>query len=195
MHVDIDRTMRLEAVMKLLRLLLATSVLVAMSHSSLAQSNSGGLQPGPEHERLEFLIGSWNIEYVDKPSPAGAGGKVTGTTTCEWFEGRFQVICRSDLRTAGGSVKQLEVFSYSAGEGGYYRYFIGSGGQAAVSKGMVSGKTWNWGPFEVKDDGKVMRISATVTELSPDSWTSKINLAIDGSAPTMVSEVRAIRIK
>ena len=56
-----------------------------------AQGPSAQPQPGPEHGRLGYLIGTWKIEGEQKASPSDPGGKITGTTACEWYDGRFYV--------------------------------------------------------------------------------------------------------
>jgi hypothetical protein len=185
----------LEIVMVLSRVLLAAAVVTGITHGARAQGPPPP-QPGPEHKRLEFLVGRWKLNVVEKASPLDpSGGKITGTTDCEWFDGRFQVICRSELTTGGQAVKHLEVFAYNANERGYTRYFISSEGYAAVSPGKVSGKTWSWGPIVNTVDGKAMNINATITEVSPDSLTSTITVATDGGAAQILSEGTLTRLK
>src|SRR5262245_49191390 len=71
----------------------ALSLAVAVSASAQAPQAP---KPGPEHERLGYFVGKWTSEGEMKPSPFGPGGKTTGTDRCEWFEGKFAVICHSD---------------------------------------------------------------------------------------------------
>ena len=70
-------------------------------------------KPGPEHKRLEYFVGKWTSEGEMKASPMGPAGKMSSTDTCEWFEGRFAVICRSDGKSPMGPMKSVGILSYS----------------------------------------------------------------------------------
>src|ERR687894_2577906 len=71
-------------------------------------------KPGPEHKRLGFFVGTWKGEGEMKPGPMGPGGKMTSTDTCEWFEGRFAVVCRYEGKGPMGPSKGLGILGYSA---------------------------------------------------------------------------------
>ena len=68
-----------------------------------------------------------------------------------------------------------------------------SEGQGALTHGKVNGKTWAW-PAAFKADGKSFRVDGRVTEVSADSWTTKVVLTVDGGTPTTVSEGTATRV-
>jgi hypothetical protein len=99
--------------MRVLKLLAACA---AMSFASPATAAAQAPQPGPEHARLGYFVGKWNVEGEVKPGPMGPGGKLTSSDTCEWFEGRFSVICRSDGSSPAGPTKSLGILGYSAEE-------------------------------------------------------------------------------
>jgi len=176
------------------RVLLIAGVLALVPQVAIAQSGAESPKPGPEHKRLEFFVGKWKWEGVAKPSQFGPGGKTTGTTNCEWFEGRFQVICRSELMGPSGNGKELEILAYSPAEAGYTRYNITSDGQGALAHGKLSGKTWQW-HGESKTAGKSMRFDFPWTETSPDSYTAKLVVTSNGAAPVTVIEGTGTRIK
>jgi hypothetical protein len=183
---------RIEAVMTIKSLLVVGGLSVLVAGPAWAQTPAAQPRPGPEHERLGFLIGKWKLEGEAKP-PSGPDEKISGTVACEWFDGRFHVICRSDLPEA---MKQLEIFGYSPKDGAYARYFINSNGQDGLdTNGKVTGKTWDWSGGEFKEDGKTIHPRAVVTEVSPDSWISKGSVSIDGGPPAPTYELRATRIK
>ena len=52
-------------------------------------------KPSAEHQKLAYFVGTWTSTGEMKPSPFGPGGKMTSTETCEWFDGGFAVVCRS----------------------------------------------------------------------------------------------------
>src|SRR4030042_1315810 len=62
-------------------------------------------KPGPQHARMAYFAGSWQCEGEARDSPMGAGGKLTGADTCEWFAGGFQLICRGDATGPRGPAK------------------------------------------------------------------------------------------
>lgn len=173
-------------------LLVVGGLLVLVARPVWAQTPAAQPRPGPEHERLGYLIGQWKLEGEGKP-PSGPGEKISGTVSCEWFEGRFHMICRMDF--ASPATKQMEIFGYSPKDGAYSRYFINSdGSDGLITNGKVTGKTWDWSG-EFKADGKTIHPRFVVTEVSPDSWISKGSVSIDGGPPTPTYELRATRIK
>jgi hypothetical protein len=170
--------------------LLFFALITLLGRPILAQSSSGQPKPGPQHARLGYLIGSWKIEGEDKSS---RGGKMAGTTTCEWYEDRFFVICRSDFSSP--AIKQLEIFGYDPDVAAYTRYFIASGGSGGLeTNGKVNGKTWEW-TTRIKKNGKSIEARGIVTEVSPDSWTSNETVSIDGGPAKPTYETKATRIK
>jgi Protein of unknown function (DUF1579) len=92
-------------------------------------------KPGPEHQRLKFFVGRWQVEGEV------ASGKFKATSTCEWFEGHFHVVCRSDATTPEGNSKTLEVLTYDTSSGAYTHYNIGSLRESSLfSTGKLEGK-------------------------------------------------------
>src|SRR5262245_8886364 len=73
-------------------------------------------KPGPEHQRLAYMVGKWTGEGEMKASPMGPGGKITSVDTCEWFDGHFSVICHSEGKSPSGPMKSVGILSYSPEE-------------------------------------------------------------------------------
>ena len=61
-----------------------------------------------------------------KPGPMGPGGKMTSTDNCEWFEGHYSVVCRSEAKTPMGANKSIGILGYNTEEKVYTYY---GGGQ------------------------------------------------------------------
>ena len=99
-------------------------------------------KPGPEHARLGYFVGKWNGEGEMKPGPMGPGGKMKSTDTCEWFEGRFSVICRYEGTTPMGPTKSLGILGYSTEEKVYTYYGVDNTNMtmASVPKGTRAGR-------------------------------------------------------
>lgn len=103
-------------------------------------------KPGPEHERLGYFVGKWTSEGEMKPGPMGPGGKMTSTDTCEWFDGRFAVVCRSEGKTPMGPSKSVGILGYSAEEKVYTYYGIDNSNMTmtTVPRGTGQGDTWTY---------------------------------------------------
>ena len=134
-------------------------------------------KPGPEHQRLGYFVGRWKAEGQVKPSPMGPGGKVTATDDCEWFEGRFSVICRSEGQGPGGPMKSIGILGYSAEDKAYTYYGADNTGMtmSTVPKGTVSGKTWTY-TDESTMGGQKMKSRVTIVEDSPTAYTFRMEI-------------------
>src|SRR2546426_10561000 len=67
-----------------------------------AQTPAAAPGPGPEHQKLAYFLGRWRETVDMKPGPMGPGGKMTATSTCEWFSGGFYLVCRPQGRGPTG---------------------------------------------------------------------------------------------
>jgi hypothetical protein len=148
-------------------------------------------KPGPEHERLGYFVGKWTSEGEVKPGPMGPGGKLTSSDTCEWYEGRFSVICRSEGKTPMGPSKSMGILGYSPEEKVYTYYGIDNSSMtmASVPRGTVQGDTWTY-TDESMMGGKKVKSRVTIKELSPTTYTFTMELqGADGKwAPMMESK-------
>ncbi len=128
-------------------------------------------KPGPEHKRLAYFVGTWKGEGEMKPGPMGPGGKITGTDTCEWFEGGFAVVCRSEGKTPMGPSKSLGIMSYSPEEKVYTYYGVDNTNMTmtSVPKGTVKGDTWTYHD-ESMMGGQKVKMRVTIKEQSPTAY-------------------------
>jgi hypothetical protein len=149
-------------------------------------------KPGPEHAKLGYFVGKWTSEGQMKPGPMGPGGKITGADTCEWFEGRFSVVCRSEGKSPMGPMKSLGIMSYNPEEKVYLYYGTDNTGMtmANAAKGTVQGDTWTY-TDESMMGGQKMKSRVTIKELSPTSYTFTMDMqGPDGKwVPMMESKV------
>jgi hypothetical protein len=129
-------------------------------------------KPGPEHARLGYFVGKWTGEGEMKPGPMGPGGKMTSSDTCEWFEGRFSVICRSEGTSPMGPTKSIGILGYSPEEKVYTYYGVDNTNMtmASVPRGTVRGDTWTY-TDEATMGGQKVRSRVTIKEVSPTSYT------------------------
>jgi hypothetical protein len=155
--------------------IVAVGIASAVSVIAASQSERRP-QPTAEHQRLGYFVGQWKTT-----NPAGSH-------TCEWFDGRFQVICRSE----NGTQKELVILGYSPQARGYTRYNIGSAGENAFATGTLDGKTWRW-QGETRG-GATPKIDFSWTETTQDSYTWKVTQTSDGKS-TVLGEGTMTRVK
>jgi hypothetical protein len=119
-----------------------------------------------------------------KPSPYGPGGKFTFMETCDWFAGKFALVCNSDSEMLGAPIKGISIMSHDPGEKTYVYFETNSMGENNFSRGTVDGDTWTW-TGENKMNGKTIHSRFTLKRVSADSTTYKFELA-SGSDPLAV---------
>jgi hypothetical protein len=141
--------------------------------------------PGPEHKRLAAFAGQWNFEGEAKESPLGPAGKLSGSDTCEWFAGGFQLVCRSKGSGPRGPMTGMAVMSYDPARKAYTYYAMSSLGDNIFVRGQVQGKVWTW-TDEATMEGKKVKFVATITEDSPTSNSFKLEVSVDGGPMTVV---------
>ncbi|HYT05759.1 MAG TPA: DUF1579 family protein [Gemmatimonadales bacterium] len=152
-------------------------------------------KPGPEHQKLDYFAGRWHEVAEVKPGPMGPGGKMAGTSTCEWFAGGFYLVCRSDGSGPAGEMRGLGIMGYSTERTHYTYYGIdnsGMGGDPAY--GELRGDTWDW-HGESLMGGKTVKGHYVIKQVSPDSYTWKWEISMGGGPWTVVAEGTDTRVK
>jgi hypothetical protein len=134
-------------------------------------------KPGPEHAKLAYFVGKWTAEGEVKPGPMGPGGKFTSTDNCEWFEGRYSVICHSEGTMPTGPSKSIGILGYSPEEKVYTYYGVDNSAMtmASVPKGTITGDTWTYFD-EGTMGGKKYKSRVVIKELSPTSYSFKLDM-------------------
>jgi hypothetical protein len=132
-------------------------------------------QPGPEHARLAYFVGKWKAEGEVKPGPMGPGGKITTTDDCQWFEGKFSVICRSEGTSPNGPMRSIGILGYSSEEKVYTYYGTDNTSMTmtSVPKGTLQGDTWTY-TDESTMGGQKVKSRVTIKELSPKSYSFRM---------------------
>lgn len=173
---------------------IALFLFFGMPAMAAAQAPSGPPKPGPEHEKLAYFAGKWTSEGEMKPSAFGPGGKFTFTETCEWFAGKFALICTSEGTVTGMTIKGTSVMSYDMGENSYVYFETNSMGENAYSRGTVTGDTWTW-TGESKMHGTPVHSRFTLKQLSPDSCSYKFEMASGSDPMAVIMEGKQTRVK
>ena len=152
-----------------------TSFVVGAAFSVVAGQSAIVAQapkPTAEHQRLGYYVGKWTTEGELKPGPMGPGGKITMTDNCEWFEGRFAVVCHSEGKMPTGPNKGIGIISYSTEEKVYTYYGVDTSGMTmtAAARGTVQGDTWTY-TDESMMGGQKIKSRIVIKELSPSAYT------------------------
>jgi hypothetical protein len=158
-----------------LQALAASAVISVAGPQLVAAQAPEAPKPSPEHERLAYFVGKWTNEGSMMPGPMGPGGKMKSSDTCEWFEGRFSVICRSEGTGPMGPSKSIGILGYSTEEKVYTYYGIDNSNMtmASVPRGTVRGDTWTYTDESVMG-GKKVKSRVTIKELSPTAHTFRM---------------------
>jgi Protein of unknown function (DUF1579) len=160
------------------------SIAIALFVPALAAAQPPEMpKPGPEHQVLAYFVGTWSTESESQASPLGPGGKSTGTTTCEWFEGGFDVVCKGTGTGPMGQVRNLGIIGYSTEKKVYTYRAINSLGIAPEGTGTKQGATWTW-TFSPTIKGQKIQGRFTMVETSPTSYTFKEEIEQDGKWTT-----------
>ena len=170
----------------------AAAALASMAITAIASAQGGQPpKPGPENERLGYFVGKWSAEGEMKPGPMGPGGKITTSDNCEWFEGHYSVICRSEGTTPMGPTKSIGILGYNPEEKVYTYYGVDNSGMtmSSVPKGTLKGDTWTYLDHGTMG-GKPYKSRVVIKELSPTSYDFKMDMqGRDGKwVPMMVSK-------
>lgn len=159
---------------------------------AMAQAPAGPPKPGPEHQKLARFVGTWNGKAEMKSGPYGPGGPMTWTEVCDWFEGGFSLVCRSDGKGPMGAIKSLGIVGYNPEEKAYTHYGVDSMGWSSLSKGSVSGKVWTYTSKSTMG-GKPNHERFSITEVSDTRQSFKWEVSPDGKTWTVMMEVESTR--
>ena len=144
-------------------------------------------KPTAEHQKLGYFVGNWTTAGEMKPSPFGPGGKVSGTDFCEWFQGHYAVVCRSEGTSPMGPMKGIGIMGYNADEKVYTYYGVDNSpmNMASVPKGTVQGDTWTY-TDESMMGGQKVKSRMVLTIASPTSYTMKWEMEQGGKWTTVM---------
>ncbi|HJX83029.1 MAG TPA: DUF1579 family protein [Candidatus Angelobacter sp.] len=171
--------------------LIAVFVLVAAAAAQTPPTP----KPGPELQKLQYLVGNWRSEGDLKPSPFGPGGKFTATDHFEWMQGGFFLVNHSTGSGGGmGSVTSLAIMGYDPEEKIYTYDEFNSNGEADHSKGTINGDTWTW-TSTTKMGGQTIRGRFTMTVISSTVYSYKFEMAAPGADFNLVMEGKSTKVK
>ncbi len=158
---------------------------IAAAQTPDKPATPGPPKPGPEHARLATFLGTWKGQADVKEGPMGPGGKLTWTETCDWFDGGFQLVCKSSGIFPSGKRSGMSIFGYDPESGAYTHFNIDSTGGFDIAVGSVSEEGWVFGSERpVGDD--IVRARYMVQEVTPTSKKFTFEMQKEGGAWTLV---------
>ena len=173
--------------MSVVRRFAVISLALAVAWFTLASAQEAP-KPGPEHERLAYWVGNWTSEAEIKDNPMMPAGKITSSERCEWFEGKFAVVCLSEAQGPIGPVKGIGIMSYSPELKVHTYYGTDSSGMTmtTIPRGKVEGNTWVYND-ESMMGGKMVKSRYTIMITSDTSYDFKWELqGLDGQWSTVM---------
>jgi hypothetical protein len=174
---------------------ISTSVQFAIFFLAIMARTQGQAEmpkPGAEQKKLDYFVGTWNLEGEMKPSPMGPGGKFTNTVTNKWMQGGFFVVGQSNFKSAMGDASELSLMGYSSEDRMYtFDGFDSSGGRES-GKGTMDGDSWSFNMDEHMGDQTVKGHYA-IKIVSPTSYTFKFEMSPDGHSWNTVMEGKATK--
>ncbi len=141
-----------------------------------------------ELKQLDWFAGKWTMEGETTGSPMfGPAGKISLTMDCRWFMGGGNLVCAVDGTTPGGPYHDLMIHTYDA-EAKTYRGFD-SDNMGTSSPFMLSFGKEGWVyTYDLKVNGKPVKMRQTVTDLTKDTCSFKQETSTGGGPFTVIGE-------
>jgi hypothetical protein len=176
---------------------MAAALALALGTASGAAAEESKVPPpGPEHARLGFFVGKWKGAGVMNENPFMPGGKFTSSETCEWFPGRYAVVCRATGTGPMGPTQSLGIMTYSPEEKVYLYWGVDNTpmAMATVPRGAVDGDVWTY-LDESRMGGQTVKSRYVLKVLGADAYGFRWEiLGPDGQWKT-ISEGKSTRVK
>lgn len=153
----------------------AAWVLLFMSAMVAGQTPSGPPKPGPEHQKLAALVGSWTTAGEVTENPFGPAEKWSGSFTWKWTPGNFAIIRHFDGRgSVTGENRGIEIISYDNSAKTYTWYGVDNQAWTGLLKANISGNTLTT-IYEQQAKGRPYKIRGTLTGIGSDhtNWVSE----------------------
>src|SRR5215472_4295550 len=139
---------------------LELGLVLLLSGLGMAQAPAGSPKPGPEHQRLAYFAGKWDIDADMKPSTFGPGGRAMYKQSCDWFEGNFAMVCHFEGTVQTRLLKGLSIMGWDPAAQTYTYFSTAAFRQANFPRGTGGDDTWSLNN-ETKINGKPMLVRFT----------------------------------
>ena len=148
----------------------ARSTRTHISKNNHASAQMAAPQPGPEMEKLHFLIGSWdwNAEYVKSPMMPN-GQKETGWYKAQLGPGGFSLIADFDADAGDHHEIGHEILTWDPQKNSYTAVTVGNGFPGAV----IGSSHWDGATLVTESQfemgGQTMHLRSTYSNIQPNS--------------------------
>jgi Protein of unknown function (DUF1579) len=93
--------------------------------------------PGPEHRRLEALLGRWKTEGRTEETADAPAVEIDAWDTYEWLPGGFALLHSVDARVGDEKVEGAEIIGWDPARGAYVTQYFGSDGPSAYEASLA----------------------------------------------------------
>jgi hypothetical protein len=145
-----------------MKILTVAGFVLIVAHAQFALGEAATAQqpkPGPEVQKLAYYLGTWTGEGEAKSGPFGPGGKLSSTTTCEWFAGGFHLVCRGEEHGPTGTRTFLNLRGYDEKTKTYTEYSISNLGESESNTGGTIVGSKRTFVFDIDADGKRTKLA------------------------------------
>jgi hypothetical protein len=168
------------------RIAIAAAMMITL-FALAAQAQTTPSVPGPETKKLGVFLGTWAGTGKAETSPFGKGGATSGTMTCAWYPGGYQLVCDADDAGPMGKVKSHSLYGYSSEKKQYYNFSIDSSGFGGPGTAAVDGSTWTFAGSDAMG-GKTYWFRTVVKFVSPTEITYRAEYSEDNKAWKLQAE-------
>ena len=142
----------------------------------------------PELKALDWLVGNWEMTGEAKTvSVLGPAGKSSLTLDCRWQAGGTNLFCTVDGTLPGGPYHDLMIHTYDPATKAYRGFDADNTGMAAPFGLSISKDAWTYA-YDLKLDGKPVKMRMTMFNLSKDGCSFKQEVSVAGGPFAIVSE-------
>jgi hypothetical protein len=121
--------------------ILAFACALAFSSAALGQAVAPPARD-PGYDVLQSFVGKWTMK----------GKEQTFREDCDWYDGRFHIVCHSEFTRDDGSVgRGISILGFVPGEGYVYTGIGNRGRYETLARGTVSGEILEYRSTTVED--------------------------------------------
>lgn len=168
--------------MKIARLIVLASCCLAIGTMAVAAEAKGqkaekkeAMQPQPvppEIEKFDWMVGTWKADMQWEASEMGPAGRATGKDTVIEGPGGQSLIANFESRMKGEPYEGHGVITYDPQKKQYVMTWSDSHAPGLmVMKGRMKGDELVYEGESTGPDGKPAKHRATVSNMTPDSYT------------------------
>lgn len=164
------------------------TLVVLMASLLTAQTDS---EHKSARDKLNYFAGTWKVE-VHMAAGALASRTYFSTENNEWAPDHSLLLSKpqGDVALAGG----LAVMGYSPSKQVYTYHILKSTGDTEDLQGTMQDQTWTWMSDEVRTRGQSTKTRITMKEISPTSYTLRVETLAAGEAWSTVMEGTAKKV-